>query len=457
MSELLANAPRFLLGGTASGTGKTTVTCAILQALVSRENQVAALKCGPDYIDPMFHREIIGAQSGNLDVFLCGERGVPFLLAKNSRGCRVSVIEGVMGYFDGISFDSDAGSSFQIARLTRTPAVLVANVRGMGRSAKALLRGFQQESGGTLRGVIFNRCSAAMAAGYRELAESLGMRCYGFLPPMPEASFESRHLGLVTAAELPDLRGKLQALGRAAEEWIDLDGLLALADEAPPLVYEDLWAGISGRYPVRIGVAKDRAFCFCYPDNLALFQELGAELCFFSPMEDRALPPRLDGLYLCGGYPEENLEALSRNHAMRQGIRRAVEEGTPTLAECGGFLYLLQSMAGKDGAPHPMAGTLPGAGHMTTRLNRFGYQTLRARTDNLLCGEGDILPAHEFHYSDSTNNGEGFDCEKNGKAWRCGHASGTMVAGYPHFHFGGRPELAERFLARCLVFQKRDQ
>ena len=209
-----------------------------------------------------------------------------------------------MGYFDGLSFDSDEASSCHIARLTGTPAVLVANVRGMGRSLAALLRGFWEESGGTLRGVIFNRCSPGMYPSYRRLAESLSIPCYGYLPPLPEASLESRHLGLVTAEELPDLRKKLGILGRAAEETLDLDGLLRLADSAPPLCFQNLWEKVKKRFPVRLGVAKDRAFCFRYEDQMELFSAFGAELVPFSPLQDAGLPEGLDGLYLCGGYPE---------------------------------------------------------------------------------------------------------------------------------------------------------
>lgn len=446
-------APRLLLAGTASGTGKTTVTCAVLQLLVSRQYPVAALKCGPDYIDPMFHREAIGAKAGNLDLFLSGEEGVRFLLAKNSRNCRVSILEGVMGYFDGLSFDSDEASSCHIARLTGTPAVLVVNVRGMGRSLAALLRGFWEESGGTLRGVIFNHCSPGMYPSYRRLAESLSIPCYGYLPPLPEASLESRHLGLVTAEELPDLRKKLDILGRAAEETLDLDGLLRLADSAPPLCFQNLWEKVKKRFPVRLGVAKDRAFCFRYEDQMELFSAFGAELVPFSPLQDAGLPEGLDGLYLCGGYPEEYCAALSGNRSMRESIRRAVEGGLPTLAECGGFMYLLEKMAGKDGISYPMVGALPGSSFMTKGLTRFGYKMLTARGENLLCRAGEQLPCHEFHYSDSTNNGDGFSCTKRGKTWECIHTTPSLLAGYPHFHLGCHPTAMERFLQKCQEYR----
>lgn len=445
--------PRLLIAGTASGTGKTTVTCALLRTLISRGLKVAALKCGPDYIDPMFHSKVIGAKSGNLDIFLNGEEGVKFLLAKNGEDRDISILEGVMGYYDGLSFDSSEASSYHVARLTNTPAILVVNIRGMGRSLRAVLKGFFEESKGTLKGVIFDSCSEAMYPWYRALAEELSIKAYGFLPTLPQAFLESRHLGLVTARELPDLNEKLDILGEEAKKSLDLEGLMDLASSAPVLNFRDLREGVERLFPVRVGIALDRAFCFYYEDELDLFKAFGAELIFFSPLKDNALPKDLDGLILPGGYPEEYIRILSENIAMRKSICEAIFLGLPTLAECGGFMYLLEEMAGKDGVSYPMVGALPGTSFMTRHLTRFGYKTIIARVDNLLCKKGDRLPCHEFHYSDSTNNGEDFSCEKNGSLQRMIHATETFFAGYPHFNLSASPENVAHFLNKCMKYK----
>lgn len=445
--------PRILIAGTASGTGKTTVTCALLRALVWQGLKVAALKCGPDFIDPMFHREVIGAKSGNLDIFLSGEEGVKFLLAKNSENADISILEGVMGYFDGISFGSWEGSSYHIAKATQTPSVLIVNTRGMGRSLKAILRGFLEEGEGTLCGVIFDCCREEMYFSYRDVAKELRINSYGFLPPLPGALLKSRHLGLVTAREISDIDHKLDILGNAAKKSLDLKGLVDLALSAPPLSVQDLWRDVKKNFPVRLGVAKDQAFCFYYEDELDLFIEFGAKIIFFSPLNDSALPQDLDGIYLPGGYPEEYCSTLSENSPMRKSIFTAVSAGMPTLAECGGFMYLLEKIKRGDGTSYPMVGALPGKAFMTDRLSRFGYKTIIALKDNLLCKKEEKLPCHEFHYSDSSNNGGDFFCEKRGKIEYMIHASESLFAGYPHFNLSVRPYNVERFLSKCMDYR----
>lgn len=455
MKKEIQKIPRFLLAGTGSGAGKTTVTCAILQALVNRGLSVASFKCGPDYIDPMFHSQVIGAQSRNLDVYLCGEKAIPFLLAKNSKTCDVALIEGVMGLYDGQGFDSDNMSSNHIARLTQSPTVLIVNVKGMGRSLAAMLYGYLNFAPNRIAGVIFNQCSAGMYSSYRRLVEEMGLKSFGYLPAIREASLESRHLGLVTAAEIGNLKEKLRILAQAAEESIDCDSLLRLADAAPPVEFENLWENVEKIGDVKVGVARDKAFCFFYQDNLELLEAYGARLCYFSPLEEEGPPEGICGLVLPGGYPEEYAEQLSQNRSMCEEIKKCVGKGIPLLAECGGFMYLLKEMLDREGRSFAMTGALPGSSHMTQGLTRFGYLTLTAKEDNLLCRKGETLPAHEFHYSDSDNNGSGFSACRRGKSWECIHADGTMAAGYPHFHFAGHPEAAGSFVKACLAYQQK--
>lgn len=436
-------APRFVIGGTNSGCGKTTVSCALMQAYQNRGIQVTAFKCGPDYIDPMFHSRIIGARSRNLDAFLCSRAQIPRLLSKNAGA--LSLIEGVMGYYDGLGGSSAENSTADLAVLTGSPTILVLNVRGMSLSAAALLRGFLDFSSNTIRGVILNGIRPGMTDYYAGLIEShTGIRVYGSLPHDPACEVGSRHLGLVTAQEIHSLKDKLQRLAQHAEQNIDLDALRLLADTAPELeAYIPLVPDVHG---VRIAVAQDEAFCFTYADGLDTLRELGAELVPFSPLHDAALPERCSGLYLCGGYPELYARRLSANHTMLDSVRTAIRNGLPTIAECGGFLYLHDTLEGER-----MGAVCGGAAYLKDRLGKFGYITLTARQDNPLCAAGATLTAHEFHYCASEDEGSGFTAHKPGRKhnWDCVHTSSTLYAGYPHIHFTGHPEAARRFLRLC--------
>ncbi len=443
--------PRILLAGAGSGCGKTTMTCAILQALADRGADAVAFKCGPDYIDPMFHRRITFS-GGNLDPFFFSPDTLNYLLDKYGSGHAVSVIEGVMGYYDGLGL-SDEASTSTVARATGTPVVLVLNAKGASRSLLAQLEGFLRflpDSG--IRGVIFNRCSPSL---YPLLAEAVKerfgeeVRPLGYLPPMPDCSLESRHLGLVTAAEVADLEDKLHTLSLQAEKSLDLDGLLDLGRSAPEVSFTPPKLP-EKREKVRIAVARDNAFCFYYEESLDLLREMGAELVPFSPLTDAALPENIQGLYLGGGYPELYAEELSRNKAMLASVREALASGLPTIAECGGFMYLTEAIDG-----HPMAGVLPGSCRDTGKLTRFGYVNLAAGEDNLLCRAGESIPAHEFHHWDCTDPGAKFTAAKpSGRHWACAQASGRLYAGFPHFHFLANPSFAENFYDTCLEVKR---
>ena len=443
--EMEKRLPRILIAGTNSGCGKTTLVCGILQALKNRGKRVCSFKCGPDYIDPMFHSAVMDTQCRNLDLQFFDENTLRFLLARGGEGFDLAVVEGVMGYYDGVGLTCEA-SSYHVGRVSRTPAVLVVNAKGAAHSLLATLSGFvglYPDSG--IRGVIFNNCSPMLYPRLKEAAEArLPIRCLGFLPPIPEGTLESRHLGLITAAEIGDLQQRLQKIAEQAEKTVDLDGLIALAESAEPLCCAPPELPEPGT-PVRIGVARDKAFCFYYQDSLELLEQLGARLVRFSPLEDPALPEDLDGLYLGGGYPELYTKALSENTSMRESIRTALESGLPCIAECGGFLYLQEKLCGM-----PMVGFLPGSGDNTGKLVRFGYVTLTAKKDNLLCAAGERIPAHEFHYFDVDDPGDGFVAAKaTGRSWECGVAGEKLYAGFPHFHFYAQPQMAARFLAVC--------
>lgn len=444
------NLPRILLAAPSSGTGKTTVVCGLLQALKNRDLQPAACKCGPDYIDPLFHQEVIGARGCNLDLFFTEEDTAQRLLLQSAAGCDIAVLEGVMGYYDGLGGTTDRASAYHVATATDTPAILILDGRGAALSLCAQIQGFlrfRPES--RIAGVILNRCSAMQKTMLSDLiAKECGVPVLGCLPSLPQCALESRHLGLVTAQEVEDLREKLRVLAETMAETVDLDAILALARSAPALTCAE-----APTVPVRedqpvLAVAKDKAFCFYYRENLRLLEELGAKLVYFSPLEDRELPP-CGGLYLGGGYPELYTRQLSENQSMRESIRRAIAGGLPTFAECGGFLYLHETLTGTEGT-FPMVGVLPGGSRNTGKLRRFGYVTLTARKENLLCDAGDAIRAHEFHYFESDDPGSDFTAEKpvTGRRWDCIHAGDTLFAGFPHLYFPANPEFARRFVRR---------
>ena len=444
-----SSVPRILLAGTNSSCGKTTVTCAILQALVNRQLKVGAFKCGPDYIDPMFHSQIIGAKSANLDLFFFHENTLKYLLTKNSADRDISIIEGVMGYYDGMSLNTTKSSTYEVAQVTDSPVILVINAKGASLSVLATIQGFLTlYPDNHICGVILNQCSKMT---YPILADAIikhfsgQIQPFGFLPPMPDCTLESRHLGLITAVEVKDLQQKLQIMAEQAEKTIDLDALLQLAYDANPIVYKPVpFPKYSEK--IRIAVARDKAFCFYYEDSLETLTEMGAECIPFSPLHDKTLPQNIQGLYLGGGYPELYVKQLSQNNTMLHSIRSALQQGLPCIAECGGFMYLTESI-GK----YPMVGYLSGQCFDTGRLSRFGYVTLTAKQDNMLCLAGEHIAGHEFHHWDCTETGSCFTANKiSGKSWDCIIANSHLYAGYPHFHFYANPSFAKNFYEACL-------
>ena len=452
--------PRILLAAAASGSGKTTVTCALLQALMNRGLRPMAFKCGPDYIDPMFHSRIIGVPSRNLDLFFAGEELTCSLLWENGKSASVAVMEGVMGFYDGVG-DSWQASSYHLAAATGTPVVLVADCKGASLTMAASLKGlrdFRPDSG--VAAVLLNRCPPARYPAMKELLErELGLPVVGYLPVRKDCALESRHLGLVTAAEVGDLREKMNRLAAQAEETVDLEGLLAIARSAPPLRAAPLPAveGVAGS-PV-IGVARDNAFCFYYQDNLDLLERCGARLVPFSPLEDRSLPEGCSGLLLGGGYPELYAGPLAANRPMLAAIGEAIGQGMPVVAECGGFMYLHRELVDGEGRAHRMVGALDGNSFPTSRLVRFGYGEFSAQEDTLLAPKGERIRGHEFHYWDSSSPGESFQGRKPGRetVWPCIVGRGNLVAGYPHFYYYSNPAFARRFVAACARYQRENK
>lgn len=443
-----------MIAAAGSGSGKTTVTTALLKAFLLEGKNVAAYKCGPDYIDPMFHSEVIKIPSRNIDTFILGENNVKYVVGKNSLSMDISVVEGVMGYYDGTGIGTN-GSSYEIARLLGCPVVLVLNCEGMAISVCAVIEGFKnfrEES--NIKGVILNNISEGMYRYYKNIIETnIQVKVYGYMNRLDDCKLESRHLGLVTAQEIGNLQSIVNTLGENASRTIDIKGLNELAQTAPIIEYED--PVIERKDEVNIGIAYDKSFCFYYRDSLEVLEKMGANLIYFSPMSDKKLPDNLSGLIFGGGYPELYMDDLSNNKLMLEDIKEKISSGIPTFAECGGYMYLLDSFK-EDGNEYELAGVCEGQSYMTNRLNNFGYVTLTADKDNLMCKKGDKINGHEFHYSTSTNLGDAFTATKpeSEKTWKCIVADDTKFMGYPHLHFLGNIDFARNFIDTAISYQK---
>lgn len=447
MLQLVATAPQ-------SGSGKTTAVCALLGAMAARGLTPCAFKAGPDYIDPMFHRAVLGVESHNLDLFFSAPETVRSLYARHAAGHGAAVVEGAMGYYDGLGGVSDTASAWHLADTLDLPALLVVRPKGASLTLAATLRGLLAfRTPHHIAGILLNDCTENLYKMLRPMLErETGLPVVGYLPFLPGAAIESRHLGLKTAAEIADLQARLKLLADAAQSSIDWPLLQRLFDRPAPAAAPPV--AVPPR--VRLAVARDAAFCFTYAETLEALQENGAELCFFSPLQDTALPPDIGGLYLPGGYPELYAAELAANAPMRAALKAAVENGLPTAAECGGFLYLGQTLEDADGTPHPMAGVLLGQGVKTGRLVRFGYATLTAQADSMLFAAGEQFPAHEFHHWDSTQNGTALTAAKaNGRQWACGFANAHLYAGFPHLYWAGTP-LAQRFVAAAERYKREE-
>lgn len=445
------DSPRLLFAAPASGSGKTTVVCGLLRALKNRGKGVRAFKCGPDFIDPLFHETVVGVPSGTLDLFFSDQDQLKRLYCRHAAGAEISLIEGVMGYYDGLGAATDRASSYAVARALDAPVVLIVDGRGQSLSALATLEGFLRfREDSRIRGVLFNRMSESVYNALKPQVEALGVRPLGYVPKAPEAMVESRHLGLVTPGEIEDLGQKLDALAALLERTVDMEGLLALAGSAPALEAPPA-PPIPPLPRTRIAVARDQAFCFLYRDNLDLLADYGTELIFFSPLHDDALPAGAQGLILPGGYPELHARALSENESMRRSVRETIQNGLPCLAECGGFLYLHRELEDMEGRSWPMAGVLDARAYRTPRLGRFGYITLTAKADTAFLPAGEIVRGHEFHYFESESCGDALRAQKptGSRGWDCGHSRGNLLMGFPHLYYPSDPQLIERFLRAC--------
>lgn len=449
---------RIMIAAPQSGGGKTLITCALLQALKEKNYYLESFKCGPDYIDPMFHKTVLGISSRNLDPFFTEDSITRKLLSKGQDSRDLAVIEGVMGLYDGLGGIREEASSYALAKATNTPILLTVNARGMGRSLLALLSGFlQYDTAHLIKGVILNQTPSSFASVLaKEIEETFHIPVVASFPVRDDVRIESRHLGLVMPYELEDIQSRLKIASQVLCENANIEQILEIAKSAPKLEYDvesDIKHKITEK-TIRIGVARDEAFCFYYEDNLDLLKSLGAKLIFFSPLHDDTLPKDLDGILFGGGYPELYLKELEENESMRNSVKLAIENKMPSLAECGGFMYLHDTIFDSEKKPYKMAGVIHAGCMKKERLVRFGYLTLNSKTDSFL-KKGETIRGHEFHYYDSEDNGECAIAKKpvGTKSWECVHAGSDHWWGFAHLSYYSNPKFAEKFAEACRSYK----
>lgn len=442
-NNIHVNTPRVMFAAMRSGSGKTTVTCGVLAALKKQNIKVQAYKCGPDYIDPMFHRTVLGIDTGNLDTFFAGTDAIGHILVRDLRDAEMCVMEGVMGYYDGVGGTTTMASSYELSKVTKTPVVLIVDAKGASVTLAATIRGIMEyKKDSRIAGVILNRVSPMFYSRLKQVIETeCGIPVLGYLPEDASFAVPSRHLGLLQPDEMQKQRDWVETVAEAVMKTIDINGIFEIAAQAEMLQIQkpaDVRQDCKFPSGYRIGVARDAAFSFYYRENLRMLEDMGAELVYFSPLAD-AHVPKVDALIFGGGYPELYAKQLYENRSMRASVWRALESGMPCHAECGGFLYLGKSLADAEGNVYEMVGFLDGAGFRTERLQRFGYVELAPQQEDAFAVKT-ILRGHEFHYWDSTDCGDACLAWKplsKQKTYPCMVKKKGTFAGFPHLYYAG--------------------
>ena len=450
---------RLVVAGIGSGVGKTTIVVGLIAALRSRGLTVQPFKVGPDYIDPTYHSLASGRSCRNLDGWMIPADRVSASFSRASRGVDISVIEGVMGLYDGVGYEEETGSTAAIAKLLNAPVILAIDASKTARSAGAIALGFQQfDKSLNLAGFIVNRVGGeSHGRGVSTAIErATGLPVFGWWPRDPALAIPERYMGLIPAREPGRWDDYIRASGEALKTRLDLDRILSIAQNAPPLIEDEttriIKSSATSDRPV-IAVAQDEAFHFNYPENLELLEAAGAEIAFFSPLRDERLPSKTSGVILGGGFPELHAEAISANEPLRAALRQAHDASMPIYAECGGLMYLTEAIIDEKGQSHRMVGLLPGRSKMAGRLT-LGYRRGRAAHDSWLLKAGEEIRGHEFHYSTWIDRPENLLAalelsDRDGLApWKPeGACERNLWASYVHLHFEGMPALAERFVS----------
>jgi cobyrinic acid a,c-diamide synthase len=450
-----------VVAGTQSGVGKTTLTLGLMYAWRRQGIMVQPFKVGPDFIDPGHHGRAAGRPSHNLDGWMLSQEENLRIFHQHTKTATLAVVEGVMGLFDGFDGKTEAGSTAQMAKWLGLPVLLIVDARSMARSAAAIVKGFATfDPNLTLAGVVFNRVGGPSHLSYLTEALELvpGIRCFGGLPRENDLAIPERHLGLATTEDHPLEEKYLEGLADLVDKNLDLEALWQSLPEATRSPVAGFPRVTAPR--VRLGVARDQAFCFYYPENLEWLRHFGAELVEFSPLADTRLPPGLDGVYLGGGYPELHAGRLAANTGLKEELKNKAQAGLPIYAECGGLMYLSKEIQDLSGDRHAMVGAVPLKVRMLPRLKALGYQEVTLAADCLLGPAGTRARGHEFHYSEIISEPEGLlkryqlTPRRGGNPAPEGYSSGQVLASYVHLHFGSNPEVARHFVDCCRKFKE---
>ena len=454
-----------VIAGTHSGTGKTTVSIGIMSALKKRGFSIQPFKVGPDFIDPGYHEAVCGIPSRNLDGWMLNKKYNLETFLHHSNGKEISIIEGVMGLYDGYGGKSEDGSTAQIAKWLNSPVILVVDAKSIARSVAALVYGFERfDTKVKIAGVILNR--VASVRHYKWLKDAIGERCksrvLGYLPLDNSIKIPERHLGLVTSKEYNLKRDFIRRITYLIEHFIDLNLLLKVASPLNKKGFCPKQSEITQKPArfVRIGVAYDEAFCFYYHDNFDLLQKSGAELIYFSPLKDECLPKNLNGIYLGGGYPELFARDLESNYKMREEIKSFASRGGAIYAECGGLMYLGKTIKDFDNNDFKMVGVFPFATTMEKKLTDLGYYTVEVLKDNILSKKGDVIKGHQFRYSHieriPPSISRVYQIRKGNTNKFCkeGFSLNSVVGSYVHLHFGSNINCAKQFIESCRIRKK---
>ncbi|WP_038091817.1 cobyrinate a,c-diamide synthase [Tumebacillus flagellatus] len=459
---ILHQRPRLVIGGTGSGVGKTTVTLGLMAAFKRRGLRVQGFKCGPDYIDPTYHTSVTGRPSRNLDTWMTTPEIMREVFLRGSRDADLSIIEGVMGYYDGKDPRTNQGSTAEISLLLQAPTILLVNIASMARSAAAIVKGFcTLTDDAPIAGVIVNQAGSAghISLVRTAVEQECNVPLFGGFTRTEGIQIPERHLGLIPAVERGELEPLFQKLADLVEEHLDLDQILAVAQSAPPLAEPEtplLFSDTPAPAQVKIAVARDAAFNFYYAENLELLQQSGAELQFFSPLAGEKIPSDADALYLGGGFPEEFARELQDHTDVRSDMHARISDGLPTLAECGGYMYLCNTITDRAGDAFQMVGLIPSDVKMQDRLAALGYREASAATPHFLLEAGEQVRGHEFHYSTSTEAAPKAYVTKGLRGQKEeGFTTPNLVAGYTHLYFPSNPQVPRRFLSAAAEYRRR--
>ena len=465
---------RVMIAAPKSGSGKTSITVALLESLKKQQKKTVSFKCGPDYIDPLFHKKVLGIDSFNLDTFFTDEETTISLFDEDSNGFDYAVIEGVMGLYDGLGGIREEGSSYHLASVLQTPIILVVDAKGMGKSVTALIKGYQDyDKDNLIKGVILNRVSSSFFKTIAPIIEVENkISVLGFMPENNDMNISSRHLGLVTPNDITDINKVIEKLSEEYETDVSFDKTQNIFDASANMSYKkesldaknikndtnesrDINAVTVNEKPdCVIAVAKDDAFCFLYEDNIKLLKKYGAAIKYFSPLKDVSVPKDADALLLPGGYPELHLKELSSNKSMMQSIKEVYDKRMPIVAECGGFMYLHKIIVDKDGNRYETVGAIDADCTYTGKSVRFGYIEVEEKNNSFL-KEVECIKGHEFHYYDSTYNGNSCVAKKpvSGKEYDCIINNECCWMGFPHLYYPSNPSFAENFVKKACKYR----